>query len=540
MDNISQSATNINKMYSDLSYFDQYGGSVVMFIILIVVLFVAVSYTTVMRNIQPIKDDWPNQRCKPQVIPFAGLINRPAGSSLVDFTGQNFNYCVQNILTNITGYALQPISYMTYSIKELFEEIGKVINFIRTMLSSIRVNMTNIAQEILGRVANIMVPIQQIIISFKDAMGKVKGVLTAGLYTSLGSYYALKALLGAIAQFIITILIVLAALVIAMWIIPFTWPVAISMTAVFISISIPLAIMVAFMTEVLHVQTSFSIPSAPPRPSLSACFDKYTLLRMKNGNYKTIANVAAGDILFGNNMVTSKMVLDSSGQTMYNIFGTLVSAEHQIKYGDEWILVKNHPLGKRIDNYVETELHCLNTATKRIEINGETYMDWDELYDEDIEKILKCDEDSEDSSSNKKYNGDYSDIHRFFDGGFASGTDVLMNDGSIKNIEDVNVGDALDKNIKVFGKVSVNGVSLNRQYKYNLGEGVVFEGGPNLNADLERFGIGNGMEKLEEKHERLFHLITNEKYFYVGNIKFYHYDSNVELLLDRYRENYYL
>lgn len=538
MDNISQSATNINKMYSDLSYFDQYGGSVVMFIILVIVLFVAVSYTTIMRNVQPIKDDWSNQRCKPQVIPFAGLINRPAGSSVVDFTGQNFNYCVQNILTSITGYALQPISYMTYSIKELFEEIGKVIDFIRTMLSSIRVNMANIAQEILGRVANIMVPIQQIIITFKDAMGKVKGVLTAGLYTSLGSYYALKALLGAIAQFIITILIVLAALVIAMWIIPFTWPVAISMTAVFISISIPLAIMVAFMTEVLHVQTSFSIPSAPPRPSLSACFDKYTLLKMQNGNYKTIANVREGDILFGNNMVTSKMVLDSNGQTMYNIFGTLVSGEHQIKYCDKWIQVKNHPLGKRIDNYMETELHCLNTATKRIEINGETYMDWDELYDEDIETILKC-EDSEDDK-NETHNGDYIDIHRFFDGGFSGGTPVLMSDGSIKNIEDVKIGDVLDKNIAVFGKVCVNGASLNRQYKYNLGDGNIFEGGPNLNADLERFGFGIKMEKLEENREKLFHLITNEKYFYVGNIKFYHYDSNIELLLDRYRENYYL
>jgi len=259
---------------------------------------------------------------------------------------------------------------------------------------------------------------------------------------------------------------------------------------------------------------------------------------MQNGNYKTIANVRAGDILFGNNMVTAKMVLDSNGQTMYNIFGTLVSGEHQIKYGDKWIQVKNHPLGKCIDNYMETELHCLNTSTKRIEINGETYMDWDELRNEDIEIILKC-EDSEDDN-NETHNVDYSDIHRFFDGGFVAGTTVLMNDGSIKNIEDIKIGDTLDKNIKVFGKVSINGGSLNRQYKYNLGDGQVFEGGPNLNADLERFEIGIKMEKLEEKHAKLFHLITTEKYFYIDNIKFYHYDSNIELLLDRYRENYYL
>jgi len=39
-----------------------------------------------------------------------------------------------------------------------------------------------------------------------------------------------------------------------------------------------------------------------------------------------------------------------------------------------------------------------------------------------------------------------------------------------------------------------------------------------------------------------YHLITEEKYFHIGNnnIKIYHYNSNIELLLDGHRENYYL
>jgi hypothetical protein len=49
-----------------------------------------------------------------------------------------------------------------------------------------------------------------------------------------------------------------------------------------------------------------------------------------------------------------------------------------------------------------------------------------------------------------------------------------------------------------------------------------------------------GMKVLENRADKLYHLITKEKYFYVDNIKFFHYDSNIELLLDRYRENYYL
>jgi len=542
MDNIAKTSNKINELYTNLSYFDQYGGSVVLFILLLIVLFVVMSYATIMKNIQPIKDDWPNQRCKPQVIPFAGLINKPANSTIVEFTGENFAYCTQNILTSITGYALQPISYLTYSLRELFEAISEAMQYIRVLLTSIRTNMTSMAQETLGRIANIMVPIQQIIIAFKDAMGKVKGVLTAGLYTSLGSYYALKAMLGAIAQLIITILIVMVALIIAMWILPFTWPVAITMTAIFISITIPLAIIIAFMTDVLHVRTSFSIPGVPSRPAV--CFDKYTLLKMDDGSYKTIMDVNVGDFLFGGNMVTAKMKLDASGQKMYNISGTIVSGSHRVLNNKKWILACEHPNRIPIENYEEPFLYCLNTSEKRIKINEELYMDWDELFQTDICDIL-----NKSKSKAKTLSGIKNTIylHSLFDGGLSPETDITMNDGSIKNIKNIEVGDVLEKNIKVLGVVLINGDTLFNQYQYILGEGegegedkgVCFEGGPNLSfgkKNLERI-----MTKMSPKpFKTLYHLITEEKYFYIGDIQILHYDSNIELLLDRYRGNYYL
>ena len=54
---------------------------------------------------------------------------------------------------------------------------------------------------------NVMVTLMQIIINFKDFVSKTQGTMTAGLFTFLGSYYTLKSLMGAIAQFIVTILI---------------------------------------------------------------------------------------------------------------------------------------------------------------------------------------------------------------------------------------------------------------------------------------------------------------------------------------------
>jgi hypothetical protein len=93
-------------MYDNLTYFDQYGVSLLLFIIISIVIFLAVSYCFVMINAKPIADDWPNQRCKPNIIPFAGFITHPVGISAFDYTSQNFNYCVQSVLSNIKKKSL--------------------------------------------------------------------------------------------------------------------------------------------------------------------------------------------------------------------------------------------------------------------------------------------------------------------------------------------------------------------------------------------------------------------------------------------------
>jgi len=565
MDNIYQSIHKINEMYTDLTYFDQYGGSVFIFIVLIIILCVVFAYATVMKNIQPIKDDWVNQRCKPSVIPFAGFINKPEDMSAFDFTGQNFTGCLQNILISISGFAIQPISYVTHTLSGLFEVIVEAIQQIRKITSSIRSNMSNITSEIMGRIANIIVPLQQIIISVVDSMEKVKGILTAGLYTSLGTYYVLKSLLGAIVQFIITILIVLAALILAMWIIPFTWPVALTMTLVFISITIPLAIIVVFFTEVLHVQVDMSIPGVPSRPAV--CFDKKTIFKMEDGSYKTIYNINVGDKLFNNGYVTSKMKLCAKNAQMYNLNGIVVSGSHMVQNGDKMIPVSIHPSSKILTNYKELYIYCLNTSTKEIIINDTVFYDWDEvslcdvltIFDTHNKNILltnKMERAVAEGAGERGNSGDVSrrsskdvldistsKLHNYFDGGFSGATMITLSDGvTQKAIKDIDVGDKLKNNECVYGIVEIDGETMDSQYKFNLGPLKTFEGGSNLNLCDPRINITSSLELLgsgrcvkSEKHSKLYHLLTDTQTFYVGDLKFYHYNSAIELFLERYR-----
>ena len=543
MDNISQSIHKINEMYTDLTYFDQYGGSVFIFIVLIIILCLVFAYATVMKNIQPIKDDWVNQRCKPSVIPFAGFINKPEDMSAFDFTGQNFTGCLQNILISISGYAIQPISYVTHTLSGLFEVIVEALQQIRKITSSIRSNISTITSEIMGRIANIIVPLQQIIITVVDSMEKVKGILTAGLYTSLGTYYVLKSLLGAIVQFIITILIVLAALILAMWIIPFTWPVAMTMTLVFISITIPLAIIVVFFTEVLQVQVNMSIPGVPSRPAV--CFDKQTIFKMEDGSYKSIYNINVGDKLFNNGFVTSKMKLCAKNAEMYNLNGIIVSGSHMVQNGDKMIPVSIHPSSKIITNYSELYIYCLNTSTKEIIINDTVFYDWDEVTTCDVLTIFDTHNKNILLTNKTKDVLDIStsNLHKYFDGGFSGATMITLSDGvTQKAIKDINVGDKLKNNECVYGIVEIDGETMDSQYKFNLGPLKTFEGGSNLNLCDPKLNITSSLELMNsgrciksKKHSKLYHLLTDTQTFYVGDLKFYHYNSAIELFLERYR-----
>jgi hypothetical protein len=535
MDNINdESYINIKKMYDKLNYFDQYGSSLFLFVLITIALFILCSYCFVMINVEPIKNDWINQRCKPSVIPFAGLINAPEGVSSGDFTKENFDYCTQNIVKGVTGSAVQPLTFITDMLNKLFDEIKQAINGIREMINKIRLQIRAIAEEIMGRIINVTIPLQQIIIGLKDVLAKVQGTMTAGLFTLLGSYYTLKSLMGAIAQFIVTILIALAVMIAALWIVPFTWGAAAANTAIFVAISIPMALILTFMTKVLKVQSNLKIPKIK-------CFDKNTLLKMNDGSEKTIFDIEVGDVLINNNEVTGKIKVETIGSEIYNLNGVVVSNSHIVKYNDKWLPVSDHPDSIKIESYNEPFLYCLNTTSKIIVINNISFTDWDEIYNNDICKFntLLC---IKFNNRKQKYKFKTSDIHKYFDGGFISSTPIKLKNGTTKLIKDIVIGDVLENDENVYGLVEINGKDIDEQCIYYLGKNCKIEGGCNLCFYKESVNILTTLDLDENnkkykniKENKLYHLLTDKKTFYIGDFNFYDYNSSIDLFLDKFK-----
>jgi hypothetical protein len=99
--------------------------------------------------------------------------------------------------------------------------------------------------------------------SSKAAFGKASGIGASAIYTLYGAYLALKAMIGSVIQFIIIILISLAALIVVMWLMPWTWPIAAAGTAVFILMAAMLSYLAIVFSRAMGGRTKGKIPKKP-------------------------------------------------------------------------------------------------------------------------------------------------------------------------------------------------------------------------------------------------------------------------------------
>ena len=187
----------IAKLYNKQTYFDLYGGSTVFSIVFVLAFFCLFSYVHISGKFAEIRKDWPNQRCNPQVIPFAGLINRSPDKTILESTADNFSNCTTTILTEITGDFLTPLYSVTSFLKSMVTTVINDVDIIRNKIGSIGDNIKSIDRQIMGRIFNFLMPIKVFFMKFRDMLAKTNATIVGGLYTSIGTYLGFRSFFGA-------------------------------------------------------------------------------------------------------------------------------------------------------------------------------------------------------------------------------------------------------------------------------------------------------------------------------------------------------
>lgn len=263
------------------------------------------------KSVLEIKENWPLYRCNPPYWIFSENIS------------EDFTYCVQNTQMNMMGYLLQPLNYMISSLTTVGGRFNESINNIRIMFSSIRNFVSDIIQNVFGVFLNLIVEFQKIIISIKDMVGKMIGIVVTIMYVLDGSIKTMK--------------------------------------------------------------SAWSGPPGQLVKAIGSCFHPNTEITLANGKHCKMENAPLGAELMGGGKIFAVLKIDNAKkEPLYKIKGTdqhiYVTGEHFVfnRTNNKWIKVKNYHKACIQENFIPDYFCCLITTNRRIQIDSEIFWDWED------------------------------------------------------------------------------------------------------------------------------------------------------------------
>ena len=247
----------LNYLYGDKTFTGRYGIDILKVCLVIFIFMSAVTYYQIQNKLLEVKRDWPQYRCRPDVMPFAGWINPPDGVSPLDYTKQNFMECSANTTKGVFDRPMSMVYVIFNGIMGVFKNILEVIEKIRLLFNRMRDALKDIFLTVFYRIQNVIIPLQTMLIKMVDFFEKIKGILATFLLAFIGVLWSFYSLIGSVYELVIIILVIMMIVIIVLWYIPFVgWALAIAAIAVFLTIAIPLILLGLVSRQITRQRTS--------------------------------------------------------------------------------------------------------------------------------------------------------------------------------------------------------------------------------------------------------------------------------------------
>lgn len=270
------------------------------------------------KSVLEIRENWPLYRCNPPYWVFSENIS------------EDFTYCVQNTQMNLMGYLLQPLNYMISSLTSIGGQFSESINNIRMMFSSVRGFVSDIIQNVFGVFLNLIIEFQKIIISIKDMVGKMIGIVVTIMYVLDGS--------------------------------------------------------------IKTMNSAWAGPQGQLVRAIGSCFHPKTEITLANGQIYKMEEAPLGAELQDGGKIFAVLKIDNpKKEPLYKIQGKkqdiYVTADHFVldkTNNNKWVQVKDYKYAEIQPHFILEYFSCLITTNRRIKIDDEIFWDWedDELITE--------------------------------------------------------------------------------------------------------------------------------------------------------------
>ena len=144
--------------------------------IVIILYYVGLDFgISMLLMIKHVKDNWPLYKCKTNYMLFSWLFGYD--------TDTNFQQCMQTMQSGYMTVLMRPANYLMSLTTSSIQGLTSSFNDVREFMNNFRINIADGIFNVFGVFLNMLTQIQLMIISMKDMVSKLIGIMTTSMYT---------------------------------------------------------------------------------------------------------------------------------------------------------------------------------------------------------------------------------------------------------------------------------------------------------------------------------------------------------------------
>lgn len=347
-----------NIIYDSIVYLFERKGSIGLISLYCFVFYIVYAYIMLFKNKEEIQKNWPKYKCRPHIIPIAGLFY---GKSFLEGTKQNLSECSWSLSQGYFGVLINPFKHIIEVIVQIIGDLIHMINQMRKMVRLLRELFGKTVEEVFKKIANGMATLQFYIEKFRNIIKKQYAVFYL-------VYYYLETLRMSFSSFI-------------------NGPTPILLLFVML-----FGVLTVFLMSMCIICPIFPL-SFFACPICVFCFHPNTLVKISDTEQIPIKQVKLEQMIYPEQKVLGKIHFWFDNPVeVFNVNNSWATESH-LYYLSTKVPIRVSEI-RNLESMKTKDLMCLVTSKNLIYSNDNTFSDYNEIVNDEIdngwnERVLK-------------------------------------------------------------------------------------------------------------------------------------------------------
>lgn len=165
-------------------YTSNFYWTLIKFLVITIVQIIIMVWTVMGGGIADVFNNWPQYRCNPIIMPFAGLFGYDSS--------ENFNFCMKNIFSMNAGAVLAPVYGVMANFTEIVGTISNVANSFRYLIANLLNGMERLMSGFRDKFQFILFSIRMSFFKIMNLMGRLYSTFYAVIFMGISGLQAAK------------------------------------------------------------------------------------------------------------------------------------------------------------------------------------------------------------------------------------------------------------------------------------------------------------------------------------------------------------